>query len=53
MKVAFAVIHNLLLSDREAEIVGKIVEEKLQFPVECLVSLLKKEDTGLYLTKTE
>jgi len=36
--------------DREAEIVGKIVEKNFQVRVECIVAHLERERTGMYLT---
>lgn len=38
---------------REAEIVGKVIEHHFEIPVECLVTILKREDTGIYLTEIQ
>ena len=37
--------------DREAGIVGKIIEKIFQIPVETLVVSLEKDKTGIYLTR--
>ena len=40
-------------ADREAKIVGQIIESHFQLPIECFVLILKKEDTGIFLTQKE
>jgi len=37
-------------ADREAEVVGRIVERYFKMPVECAVVLLDKENIGLFLS---
>ena len=37
-------------ANTEAWIVGKIIQAFFKLPVECLVSFLEKEKTGIYLT---
>jgi len=44
-------LHRAGQLDRDAKIVGQIVEDKLGFPVECLVGHFKRKNVGLYLTK--
>lgn len=37
-------------ADFQAEIVGKIIEHRFGITVECLVTVLEKENTGIYIT---